>query len=175
MFFSVHIFLNRNQCTHAIVENTSPEHHWCTAICFSVIVETQTIGTHPLIRSSPDINFMVCPKTILFSSLKIDHWFCMVQYNFLRQDPIRLSQFTGEIVIFFEMTWRLYPYWNNLLQTVLEKTPHPVVALNLAVTFLRFCLQLVVTLQISTVISNSSLFSPYIEVNFLHFVFPSSI
>lgn len=62
ILFGVHISLNRNQCTHAIVGNTSQVHHWYTAICFPVIVETQTIGRNLSSLSSADMNFIVLSK-----------------------------------------------------------------------------------------------------------------
>ena len=89
-----------------------PEHHWCMAICFPVIAETHTIGTHPLIRSSPDINFMVLIKDNINLVTKIN-WRPLILYiecNFLRQNPGLFSRFTGEIVIFLLMTWCLYQY-----------------------------------------------------------------
>ena len=71
------------QCNHVIVGNTSPKHHWCTAICFLVIAETQTIGTHSLTRPVSDINLIVLTKNNFVSWLRIteDHWFCTVQCN----------------------------------------------------------------------------------------------
>jgi hypothetical protein len=109
---SVFIFLSKEPvCPHRN-RKYIPEHHWCMAIFFPVIAETHTIGTHLLIGSSSDINFMVLIKDNISLVTKIN-WRPLILYvecNFLWQNPGLLSRFTGEIVIFFEITWCLYQY-----------------------------------------------------------------